>query len=109
MKVYLTTENVRKWGGGFFLFLLSFFFCPHPPHTHFFPPVPQLKVYRALHKKNILPYDLNNLANSQEYVILIATKVNAVNGSWFFLYKPAYALESYYFKGDIVRTGSVPA
>lgn len=33
---------------------------------------------------NILPYDLNNLANSQEYVILIATKVNVVNDSWFF-------------------------
>lgn len=94
--------------GGFFCFYCLSFFAP-TPHTHFFPPVPQLKVYRALHKKNILPYDLNNLANSQEYVILIATKVNAVNGSWFFLYKPAYALESYYFKGDIVRTGSVPA
>lgn len=42
-----------------------------------------------------LPYDLSSLANSQEYVTLIATKVN-VNDSWF-LVKPTSFLKSYNF------------
>lgn len=67
----------NRFGGGFLFF---FSFLPF----FFFPPVAQWKACRALYKKNILPYDLNNLANSQEYVILIATKVNVVNDSCFF-------------------------
>lgn len=34
-----------------------------------------MDVLQGFHKKNILPYDLKNLADSQEYVILIALKL----------------------------------
>lgn len=55
----------------------------------------------------LLPYDLSSLANSQEYVTLIATKVN-VNDSWF-LVKANFFSKKLQFHQDASRNGSVPA